>query len=193
MSKIELLLLSFSVAVFVFCVVSLILVRSSRKYAEDNGEGTEELSVNGSTQLGGTTYEMSNLLDTIDWLGKNTAELGISEEYYQIKSGFLVIDVEGNLFNEPAKGSVYFSYIGDEESRFVETIYLDSRILIFDYCREQLIKEFGEPEHEWEEPYARVKGGAVTQCLFKKDGKTINLSKASERDYITITMSKQAE
>ena len=131
-------------------------------------------------------YPAGDVLELVSWLKKSPAETGINEKYLVEKGGFLQAPFEGTLFDKPADGSVYFKEDLGEVVKKAYNIYIHSSEFGYEEIRELLIKKYGKPKEESEEPFTQVKGGAVQRCLFSKRGFKLTLEKASEKNYIVI-------
>ena len=129
-------------------------------------------------------YRIDNVLDLAKWLGKTEGELPVGEEYINRDGNLTRISVDGSLFGVSAEATVF-----PDAERPVQSVYINTRDMLYEECRDKLTELYGAPEYEWEEPFVRVKGGAVRRAVYKSDGYKITLASASERDYIEIDLS----
>ena len=132
-------------------------------------------------------YRAGNVLELIGWLNKNPDELKI-ENFTKPEGSFIKVDFDGKLLNSDAYGSVYFSNSDGGVVVKADSIFIQTKELTFEECRNRLTEFYGKPENEHEEPFTQVKGGAVQRCTFKVDGIELLVEKASEKDYVIVTI-----
>lgn len=159
-------------------------------YTAQQASGGPHIVENTQNQTDGETtmYSFENVLDSAKLLGKSVSESGIEEEYF--KNGLLFeLKFDGRLFGKDAANcSIVYHQNDDNGEYFADTVYIYSYELGFDEAAEKLTEAYGEPTGTGEEPFARAKGGAVTWADFENDNYKIQLSSASEKDYIELTV-----
>lgn len=158
-------------------------------YTAQQASGGPHIVENTQTQTDGETamYSFENVLDSAKLLGKSVSESGIEEKY--LKNGLLFeLKFDGKLFEKAAANCSVVYHQNDGGEYFADTIYIYSYELGFDEAAEELTKLYGEPTAEGEEPFARAKGGAVSWADFENGDYKIQLSSASEKDYIELTI-----
>lgn len=176
-----------SVILVILLIVTVAACLIVRKYINNNilgGKGTADKSKYG-------IYQSNNVLKFADLIGKTAAETGIDEKFIQSSLGYLKIVFDGKLFDYDAYGSVYFSYTTDDTVSHVHTVYIHSKDIEYDECRTKLAEVYGNVRDENEEPFVEVNGGAVTRCFFDGEGFEVMLSKASEQDYVAVTINEK--
>ncbi len=129
-----------------------------------------------------------DLLGCADFLGKTAKEVGIPQSV--ISDGVISRTyADGTLFGNEDYAVLYFDDAGGEPT--VGRIWIHSGKSGFETCRTELVKLYGEPLDEGENPYVEVDGGAVVWADFTGDGVSVRLSAASERNYAEITINKK--
>ncbi|MBR0413672.1 MAG: hypothetical protein IJI67_01210 [Clostridia bacterium] len=136
----------------------------------------------------GDYYRFGDAFEIADFLGKTPSQTGVNEKYFTVKGGWQVLPFDTVLFGKTAYGWVYFAgeAVGDEQ--VADTVFVNSKELSFEQCREALIAEYGAPASEWETPYVEVNGGAQSGCRFQSGNLCIELTQGSEREYIELQM-----
>ena len=138
-----------------------------------------------------TRYQFPDILDAACLLGKTVRETGVKESYFTQKVGYPVLEFEGALCGKAATGSAFFSHEGENGTQITDKVYIHCYEIGFDACREALSEIYGAPVREWEEPFARANGGAVQGAAFETASLCIHLSRASEREYTELELSKK--
>lgn len=135
-----------------------------------------------------------NILDCIDWIGKEPIEIGIADEAINKGETFHTFSINGQLANKSFYGKVYLKTPKGQWNDLVDTIYFHSKEFDFEDCRDMLVRSLGLPYDEGEEPYVEINGGAVLWCDFITEyGVRLRVSKASNYDYLDITISKMKQ
>ena len=134
-------------------------------------------------------YRYTDILTAADLLGKSVQTSGVNENYFTEKVGYPVLEFEGTLCGKAAGGTAYFSAEGKNGENITDRIYIHSYEFDFDSCKEALTALYGAPVSEWEEPFVRVKGGAVSNAVFQKGNIQLHLSWGSEREFVELEFS----
>ena len=134
-------------------------------------------------------YRYGDILSAADLLGKSVQTSGVNENYFTEKVGYPVLEFEGTLCGKAAGGTAYFSAEGENGENITDRIYIHSYEFDFDSCKEALTALYGAPVSEWEEPFVRVKGGAVSNAVFQKGNIQLHLSWGSEREFVELEFS----
>ena len=158
----------------------------------ENGENVITAST-GLTSLSGVEklrlvippYSYDLTIDSNNILDKGTEIVGKIEE----SEGKKVLEFEGTLCGKAAGGTAYFSAEGENGENITDRIYIHSYEFDFDSCKEALTALYGAPVSEWEEPFVRVKGGAVSNAVFQKGNIQLHLSWGSEREFVELEFS----
>ena len=128
-------------------------------------------------------YQVDDLLETFNWIGKTALELNIDEKYMDSLS----IDIVGKIFNAPAEGSAWFDPRNSAQKIFDDiTIYVYCDDLSFPDCLENLEGLYGEAVLSGEEPYVEANGGAVEWYDFNTGKGTVHISAGMNNNFYTI-------
>lgn len=152
-------------------------------------DGPDMINTNGDMYNTGKeypAYETENALELANTLGKTPEQAGIDDKYVNKNPPFHSIAFFAKLFGKNAHGTIEFSPV-DTSAHIIDTVYVNTKELSYEECREKLIEIYGEPDFENEEPYVESLGGAVTTCEFKTEKYTATLKSASEESFIHIT------
>ena len=131
-------------------------------------------------------YRYTDILTAADLLGKSVQTSGVNENYFTEKVGYPVLEFEGLLCGKSASGTAFFSAEGENGENITDKVYIHSYEYDFDACKEALTVIYGAPVSEWEEPFVRVKGGAVSNAVFQKGNIQLHLSQGSEREFVEL-------
>ena len=132
-------------------------------------------------------YRFADAFESVNLLGKTPSQTGVNEKYFTEKGMWQVPAFDTLLFQKEAYGRIYFS----GEGQLADTVYINSKQMSFEQCREALTARYGEPASEWETPYVEVNGGAQSGCRFQSEELHIELTHGSEREYIELQIKMQ--
>ena len=118
-------------------------------------------------------YFLSDMTESLDWLGKSTEELGIDKQYiYENK----MVPLDGILWEDNlplAKAD-----LESKDGKLIVTRVVIGTDKDYDACKDILIKKYGQPVEEGTRPYtASSKGESMTvcYCIFHIDHGTLEL------------------
>lgn len=132
-------------------------------------------------------YQVDDLLDTFDWIGKSINDLCIDEKYIDSVS----VAVKGRIYGSFAQGTVFFDPADDNRKIFHEVIlYVDLKDLSFDECLTHLEKDYGKPSSSGEEPYVEANGGTVIWYRFNARKGIVHISMGENNTFYTIRYNK---
>ena len=134
-------------------------------------------------------YRYADILSAADLLGKSVQSSGVNAKYFTEKAGYTTLEFEGPLCGKAANGTAFFSAEGENGEQITDRVYIHSYEYDFETCKEALTALYGAPVQEWEEPFVRVKGGAVSNAVFDKGDMRLHLSQGSEREYVELEFS----
>ncbi|MBR1443568.1 MAG: hypothetical protein IJ583_08550 [Firmicutes bacterium] len=132
---------------------------------------------------------INDLMSCTALLGKTAQQAGIPESVLNgLSTDTFRTYADGNIFGVKDYGIIYLSsdICDDSQPPKVTRVWIHIKDLDYSKCREELIKLYGEPLMQGEEPYVEVNGGAVIWSEFTDNDTLIRLSCASERNYIEI-------
>ena len=127
---------------------------------------------NWETEAWEETDMETELLSYLNWPGQVFSTMDLSDAS---------LSLEGTW----GEAVVWFKTDADGNS-VVEQMNFYVEAGTYEDLREMLIRSYGEPTEEGEEPYAESNGGAVTYCWFNHPAGTLRLSAASEQDFLEI-------
>jgi len=145
------------------------------------GENQEDTTVNNDIKY----YEVDNLLDTMNWLGKTEEETDVPEEYLVENGSFTDISFKGKLFGSECEGKTYFTSVGQEKET-IQNVVIYCSSLPYNKCLEEFEKLYGQSVANGEQPYAESVGGVVEWTEFETDNCLIRVESASNYDFFTV-------
>lgn len=150
---------------------------------KDNDVNTEIPGSKPTSEENNAGFIVGELLDTYEFLGKSTSEIGIPTELLQKRYSEYTAYLDGTILGTTDYAIIHTNEEASAESSVAESIWIHVGKVSYDDCRLALIERFGEPLDEGEEPYVEINGGAVTWCSFETENITIRLQKGSAKEY----------
>lgn len=120
-----------------------------------------------------------DLISAAKWIGRNPGEIS---EIPNDQTAYF--DIEGQIFDFPAGGTLSIRGTGDE--RVVNRITLMVKKASLQDFNERLMDLYGGAMDWGQEPYVEVNGGALEWYCFDAGEAIIKISQGSEVDYVMI-------
>ena len=184
--------MSLTTKMIIMCVIIALvtvlvcMLIGMRKKQEEAQAPTEETNEQDDEQVelyrDSATQYIDNILALAGYVNKTPDLIGVNEA--ELNADFSrEIRYSGKLFGYDAHAQLMFT---TGTPQIASGAYIHCHEISFHECRDELIKIYGEPLFEDENPYVESLGGVVTTCRFETDELKINLSMASNYDYIDI-------
>lgn len=156
-------------------ILLLLLCLAGCKKIDNEPEQDEEPVMNKLV-----AFEVNELFDTLNWIGKDVEELNIPAESYDS----LNVQLSGQIFNHPATATAFYY---PNTNRIEEVfIYINNIDYPMDECMAKIEEYAGSFYDQRENPYAASVGGVVSFVDYQYEDKKITFESASEYDFYTL-------